>query len=95
MSKPLDRFSILLMSALATAWGGNQVAAKFALADFGPMTQCALRSGIGAVLVGLYAARARPQVFRGDGTLFIAALVGVAAGIVLLSWPRTAALQVA
>jgi drug/metabolite transporter (DMT)-like permease len=77
MSKPLDRFSILLMSALATAWGGNQVAAKFALADFGPMTQCALRSGIGAVLVALYAAWARPQVFRGDGTLFVGIITGV------------------
>ena len=34
-----------VMSALCVAWGGNQVAAKFALADFGPMTQCALRNG--------------------------------------------------
>src|ERR1700722_18270315 len=77
MAKPLDRFSILLMSALAVAWGGNQGAAKFALADFGPMTQCALRSGIGAALVALYAAWARPQVFRADGTLAVGLVTGV------------------
>ena len=28
MAKPLDRFAILVMSALCVAWGGNQVAAK-------------------------------------------------------------------
>ena len=50
MAKPLDRFAILVMIALCVAWGGNQVAAKIALADFGPMTQCALRNGLGAVL---------------------------------------------
>jgi drug/metabolite transporter (DMT)-like permease len=65
------------MIGLCVAWGGNQVAAKIALADFGPMTQCALRSGIGAVLVFLYAARARPQIFKADGT----GLAGIVAGV--------------
>ena len=77
MAKPLDRFAILLMSVLCAAWGGNQVAAKIALHDFGPMTQCALRNGIGTVLVGGYAAAFRRQVFSRDGTYALGALAGV------------------
>jgi drug/metabolite transporter (DMT)-like permease len=76
MPKPLDRFAILLMTGLCVAWGGNQVAAKIALADFGPMTQCALRNGVGAVLVLLYAAALRPSLFRRDGTLVAGLAVG-------------------
>jgi drug/metabolite transporter (DMT)-like permease len=77
MPKPLDRLAILLMCALGVAWGGNQVAAKLALADFGPMTQCALRNGVGALCVAAYAAARRPEVFRREG-VFVA---GVAAGV--------------
>jgi drug/metabolite transporter (DMT)-like permease len=77
MPKPLDRFAILLMIGLCVAWGGNQVAAKIALADFAPITQCALRNGIGAVLVGLYALTLRRDVFRRDGTLVAGIAVGV------------------
>jgi drug/metabolite transporter (DMT)-like permease len=77
MPKPLDRFAILTMCALCALWGGNQVAAKLALADFGPMTQCALRNAIGAVLVVGFAALRRPQAFRRDGVF----VEGVAAGV--------------
>jgi drug/metabolite transporter (DMT)-like permease len=76
MPKPLDRYAILLMIGLTTAWGGNQVAAKIALADFGPITQCALRNGIGAAMVGLFALTMRPEVFRRDGTLVAGLAVG-------------------
>ena len=76
MPRPLDRFAILMMTGLCVAWGGNQVAAKIALADFAPMTQCALRNGIGAVLVGLYALAFRPHAFRRDGTLGAGLAVG-------------------
>ena len=77
MARPLDRFAILLMSVLCVAWGGNQVAAKIALHDFGPMTQCALRNGVGAALVGGYCVAFRRQVFARDGTRAL----GVAAGV--------------
>ncbi len=77
MSRPLDRFAVIVMSVLCVAWGGNQVAAKIALADFGPMTQCALRNGIGAILVALYAVALRPEVFRRDGTAALGVFVGV------------------
>src|SRR5579863_5772106 len=77
MPRPLDRFAIVLMSVLCVVWGGNQVAAKLALADFGPMTQCALRNGIGALCVAAYAAWRRPNVFRRDANFG----AGVAAGV--------------
>ena len=77
MSKPLDRFAILVMSALCVAWGGNQVAAKLALADFGPMTQCALRNGIGALCVGVYAATRRRETLRLDGGFAVGVVAGV------------------
>ncbi len=77
MPKPLDRFAIALMSLLCVVWGGNQVAAKLALADFGPMTQCALRNGIGALCVAAYAAALRPGVFRFDGNWGAGLMAGV------------------
>jgi drug/metabolite transporter (DMT)-like permease len=77
MAKPLDRFAIVVMILLCVAWGGNQVAAKFALADFGPMTQCALRNGIGAVVVMVYALALRPGALRRDGTGWLGLFVGV------------------
>jgi len=76
MTKPLDRFAILVMSLLCVVWGGNQVAAKIALGSFAPMTQCALRNGIGALCVAAYAAALRPEVFRRDGAMS----AGLAAG---------------
>jgi len=77
MAKPLDRFAILVMAGLCVAWGGNQVAAKIALVDFAPMTQCALRNGIGAVVVMLYALTLRRNALRRDGTAALGILLGV------------------
>jgi drug/metabolite transporter (DMT)-like permease len=76
-AKPLDRFAVALMLMLCVSWGFNQVIVKVALAEVGPMTQAGLRCAIGFALVALYAARARPQVFRADGT----ALYGLIAGL--------------
>jgi drug/metabolite transporter (DMT)-like permease len=75
--RPLDAFAVTLMAVLCGSWGFNQVAAKFAFADFGPMTQAALRSGIGAVIVGAYAWRAKPEIWRADGTLIAGLCVGL------------------
>jgi drug/metabolite transporter (DMT)-like permease len=77
MAKPLDRFAIAVMCVLCVAWGGNQVAAKFALADFPPMTQCALRNGIGAVVVLAFALTMRRSALRRDGTAALGLAVGV------------------
>jgi len=75
--RPLDRYAILLMALLCGCWGFNQVAAKLAFADFGPLTQCALRSGIGSLVVGVYAWRAKSEIWRSDGTW----LAGLAVGL--------------
>jgi drug/metabolite transporter (DMT)-like permease len=77
MAKPLDRFAILVMAGLCVAWGGNQVAAKIALADFAPMTQCALRNGIGGVVVLAFALTLRRNALRRDGTGALGLLLGV------------------
>ena len=75
--RPLDAFALTLMAVLCGSWGFNQVAAKLAFADFGPMTQATLRSGIGALLVGAYAWRAKPDIWRSDGTLAAGICVGL------------------
>jgi len=67
--RPLDALAVTLMAVLCGSWGFNQVAAKLAFGDFGPMTQATLRSGIGALLIGAYAWRAKPDIWRSDGTL--------------------------
>ena len=75
--RPLDALALTLMAVLCGSWGFNQVAAKLAFADFGPMTQAALRSGIGAIVVGAYAWRAKPEIWRNDGTLLVGLCVGL------------------
>jgi len=63
--KPLDRNAALLMLMLCASWGLNQVGQKVALADIEPITQCALRSIGGSLVVGLYAWRRQPETWRG------------------------------
>ena len=75
--RPLDQLAVLLMAVLSFSWGFNQIAAKIAFADFGPVTQSALRSAIGSLVLIGYAWRAKPEVFRRDGTL----LPGLAVGL--------------
>ena len=58
--RPLDRYAVMLMAMLCGSWGFNQVAAKLALVDFGPITQAGLRSVLGTVVVGAYAWRFKP-----------------------------------
>ena len=63
--QPLDRKAVLLMLMLCASWGLNQIGQKVALADIEPITQCALRSIGGSLVVGLYAWRREPEVWRG------------------------------
>lgn len=76
VAQPLDRKAVLLMLMLCASWGLNQIAQKVALADIEPITQCALRSIGGSVVVGLYAWRRERGSWRG-GDFY----VGVAAGL--------------
>src|ERR1700722_856004 len=75
--RPLDRYAVMLMAMLCGSWGFNQVAAKLALVDFGPITQAGLRSVVGSVVVGAYAWRFKPQIWRRDGTFGAGLAVGL------------------
>ena len=58
MNQPLrhlDRFGVLVVLMLCASWGFNQVTAKIAMVDFPPLTQAALRSVGGTILLGAYA----------------------------------------
>jgi drug/metabolite transporter (DMT)-like permease len=76
--RPLDRYAVMLMAMLCGSWGFNQVAAKLALVDFGPITQAGLRSVLGLVVVGAYAWRFKPEIWRRDGTFAAGLAVGLA-----------------
>jgi drug/metabolite transporter (DMT)-like permease len=75
--RPLDRYAVMLMAMLCGSWGFNQVAAKLAFVDFGPITQAGLRSALGSVVVGAYAWRFRRQIWRRDGTFGAGLAVGL------------------
>ncbi|MCP3097968.1 DMT family transporter [Myxococcus sp. K15C18031901] len=51
--KPVDGFALGTMLVLCAIWGMQQVAVKLAAPHVPPMMQMALRSGAGALLVGL------------------------------------------
>jgi drug/metabolite transporter (DMT)-like permease len=76
--RPLDAFAAALTLLLCVAWGFNQVVAKAALPDVGPIAQTGVRSALGAVCVAAYAlTTGRRRVFRRDGTEAAGALAGL------------------
>ena len=77
MPRPLDRAGVAIVVVLCASWGFNQVSAKYALAEIPPLTQAALRSGIGFVLLGAYALWRVPALFARDGALRSGVLCGL------------------
>ena len=77
----LDRAGILIIVFLCASWGLNQVTAKIAMADIQPMTQAALRSVGGSILLGAWALWRDPKIFARDGTLWPGLACGVAFGL--------------
>ena len=77
MSRPLDRFGAILIVCLCVVWGFNQVVAKLAIAEVGPIAQTGIRSAIGVLCLVAYAVAARRRVFVADGTGAAGVLVGV------------------
>ena len=75
-AKALNSFGAVLVFALCVIWGFNQVVAKLALPDVGPIAQIGIRSGIGALCVAVYALSTKRQVFKIDGTEAAGALAG-------------------
>jgi drug/metabolite transporter (DMT)-like permease len=76
-ARPLDPFAAGLTLALCVLWGFNQVVAKIALVDVGPIAQTGVRSAIGCVCVIAYAAATGRRIFRIDGTEAAGALAGL------------------
>jgi len=66
-----------LTLVLCVVWGFNQVVAKAALPEIGPIAQTGVRSAIGDVCVVLYALFAKRPVFRIDGSEAAGALAGL------------------
>jgi drug/metabolite transporter (DMT)-like permease len=77
MTRPLDAFAAALTFALCVVWGFNQVIAKAALADVGPIAQTGIRSAIGVACVVAYAMLTKRRIFRLDGTEAAGALAGL------------------
>ena len=75
--RPLDRNAILLVLFLCASWGLNQVFAKVALVDMGPLTQCAIRSILGSFVVAGYAWWGQPDVWRRTGDFWAGIVVGL------------------
>jgi drug/metabolite transporter (DMT)-like permease len=65
----LDNTAVVILLGCCVLWGLNQVAAKAALTEIGPLWQAALRSGLAALLVWAFAALRGIALFRRDGSL--------------------------
>jgi drug/metabolite transporter (DMT)-like permease len=75
--RPLDPFASSLTLALCVLWGFNQVVAKIALVDIGPIAQTGVRSGIGVISVIVAAVLTKRRIFALDGTEALGALAGL------------------
>ena len=65
----LDSTAVVILLGCCVLWGLNQVAAKAALTEIGPLWQAALRSGLAGALVWGFAAARGIALFRRDGSL--------------------------
>ncbi len=75
-AKALDPFAAALVFVLCVVWGFNQVVAKLALPEVGPIAQTGIRSAIGAICVVAYALTTNRRIFTIDGTEAAGALAG-------------------
>lgn len=73
----LDGYATGMMILLCAIWGLHQVAIKAAAPDVAPIMQIALRSGISALLVGIFIFCSKEKFFTRDGTLVAGTLVGI------------------
>lgn len=76
-ARPTDGLAAALMVFLCLSWGITQVAAKVALSEIPPVTQSALRSGIAALVIGIWVLARRQKLFERDGTLLPGLLAGL------------------
>ena len=77
----LDRTAVLGLLVCCALWGLNQVAAKAALREIGPLWQSGLRSLAAALLVWLWAAARGIKLWERDGSLPGGLLAGTLFGV--------------
>jgi drug/metabolite transporter (DMT)-like permease len=77
VTRPLDPFAATLALGLCILWGFNQVVAKLALTDVGPIAQTGIRSAIGVACVVVYATLTKRRIFRVDGSETAGSLAGI------------------
>jgi drug/metabolite transporter (DMT)-like permease len=83
-TRPLDAASMALVVFLCLTWGFNQPAIKLAIHDVPPLTQCAIRSFLGTLMVlGIMRLRRLP-IWNADGTLTAGLAAGVLFGVEFL-----------
>jgi drug/metabolite transporter (DMT)-like permease len=75
-ARPLDRGAMLLLVLLCASWGVQQVLVKLALAEVPPITQAAIRSVGGTLLIGAWAWWREPRIFRHDHTFWPGVIAG-------------------
>ncbi|MCJ0973031.1 DMT family transporter [Pseudomonas sp. PS1] len=74
--KPLDLPAVSLMLMLCLIWSMQQIALKATAADFSPVLQIALRSGVGALLVVTLMAMRRERLTVAEGVWKVGCLAG-------------------
>ncbi len=72
----LDPSAVAILLICCLLWGLNQVAAKAALTEIGPLWQSGLRSALAAALVWAWAAARGIALFGRDGSLWGGLLAG-------------------
>ena len=77
----LDRTAVLGLLICCALWGLNQVAAKAAMNEMGPLWQSGLRSLAAALLVWLWAAARGIKLWERDGSLPGGLLAGALFGV--------------
>jgi drug/metabolite transporter (DMT)-like permease len=84
-TRPLDAAGMAITVFLCVTWGFNQPAIKLAILEgVPPLLQCAIRSGLGMLIVlGIMRARGLPVMAR-DGTLAGGVAVGILFGLEFL-----------
>ncbi len=76
-ARSLDRVALSLMLLCCASWGLQQVLAKLALAEVPPITQAAIRSVGGTLIIGGWSWWREPSVFRRDGSFWPGMATGV------------------
>jgi drug/metabolite transporter (DMT)-like permease len=76
-TRPLDLAAACIVVVLCLSWGFNQVATKLAIHDIPPLTQAAIRSAVGALIIATWCKLRGVKLSARDGTLWPGLTLGV------------------